>query len=58
MSQKMVPLEYLNLRPRCWFILARGATPSTAIKKTFFGLIMRNSTCYMHKEHNCDIMQS
>jgi len=37
-------LVYLNLRPRCWFILARGATPSTAIKKTFRGFIIRNST--------------
>ncbi len=27
---------------RCWFILARGATPSTAIKKSFFGLILPN----------------
>src|SRR5713226_9529610 len=26
-------------RLRCWFIFARGATPSTAIKNSFFGLI-------------------
>ena len=24
---------------RCWFIFALGATPSTAMKKSFFGLI-------------------
>jgi len=27
---------------RCWFILARGATPSTAMKKSFLGLILPN----------------
>ena len=26
----------------CWFILALGATPSTAMKKTFLGRIIRN----------------
>ena len=30
-------LADLNLLPRCWFILALGATPSTAMKKTFLG---------------------
>jgi hypothetical protein len=33
------------LRPLCWFILALGATPSTAIKNSFWGWIMRNKTC-------------
>ena len=31
-----------NLLPCCWFILARGATPSTARKRTLWGLMMRN----------------
>ena len=38
---------YTNLKrlPLCWFILARGATPSTAMKNTFCGLIILNNTC-------------
>jgi hypothetical protein len=31
---------YLNRLPLCWFIFALGATPSTAMKKTFLGLII------------------
>lgn len=34
----------LNLRPLCWFILALGATPSTAMKKTLRGLMILKST--------------
>lgn len=36
--------NYRKRLPLCWFIFARGATPSTAIKNTFLGLIIRNST--------------
>ena len=43
--------EYLNRLPRCWFIFALGATPSTAIKNAFLGLISRNSTCIKQKRH-------
>ena len=35
-------LSYLNLLPLCWFIFALGATPSTAMKKTFRGLMSRD----------------
>ena len=35
-------LADLNLLPLCWFILALGATPSTARKITLRGLIIRN----------------
>jgi hypothetical protein len=33
----------LKRRERCWFIFARGATPSTAMKNSFFGLTLRKS---------------
>jgi hypothetical protein len=33
------------LLPLCWFILARGATPSMAMKKTLRGWIIRKRTC-------------
>ena len=38
----LASLAVLNRRPRCWFIFARGATPSTAIKNNLFGLIFPN----------------
>jgi len=38
-------LTMTHLRPLCWFILALGATPSTAIKNNFRGWIIRNKTC-------------
>ena len=36
---------YLKRLALCWFILALGATPSTAMKNNFFGLISRNIHC-------------
>ena len=44
-SAEARPLPYLNLRDRCWFIFARGATPSTAMKNSFFGWIRLNRYC-------------
>jgi hypothetical protein len=35
-------LAVLNLLLLCWFILALGAHPSMAMKKTFLGLILVN----------------
>ena len=48
-SLSSASLAERNLLPRCWFILARGATPSIAIKKTFWGLMRRNKTCTTSK---------
>ena len=42
---KLSCMTVTYLRPLCWFILALGATPSTAIKNNFWGWIMRNKTC-------------
>lgn len=36
-------LADLNRRCRCWFILARGATPSIAMYSSFLGRAMLNS---------------
>lgn len=41
-NQNMVLKLYLL--PLCWFIFARGATPSTAKKNNFCGLMIRNRT--------------
>lgn len=43
MSKKWHAATNMNLLARCWFILALGATPSTARKKTFFGRIILNN---------------
>jgi hypothetical protein len=40
------------LLPLCWFILARGATPSMAMKKTLRGWIIRKRTCPTQERKN------
>ena len=41
LTRSWASLADRNLLPRCWFILALGATPSTARKSTFWGLMIR-----------------
>ena len=41
LTRSWASLADRNLLPRCWFIFALGATPSTARKSTFWGLMMR-----------------
>jgi len=52
LTRSWASLADRNLLPRCWFILALGATPSTARKSTFWGLMMRKRDWKRKRKNN------
>jgi len=49
----MASFAVLKRRLRCWFIFARGATPSMAMKKSFLGFTMpKRCSTYLKIEVN------